>query len=219
MVTVPVFEGGITASIGTIYVVPTSVDDQSFGLEENSSVDAISVVNFDPDYEFGIDASLGYLLPDTANAIEFYYREVSTNDHLTHDDDITVVGAPESVKGTLSYDLNAYDLMISQFIDVGDYMQMRFAGGASYLDFTQHIKYVTTPDDAEFEKNNSDYSGWGLRVAIRTEHRYDFGQGFGIVGGGSLGYYLGTLDVSSLLATEVTVEDNRDKPLPVFVLI
>lgn len=201
-VTVPVLEGGFSATIGALYLVPTS-DNQSYGV--NVTPDALSVLNFDTDYEFGLDVVLGYIFPETANAIELFYRELSTSDDATHtvliDDEIE-----ESLHGDISYDLNAVDLMISQFIDVGHFMQMRFLGGLSYLDLSQNKK-VHRHDDEVNIKNDSDFNGLGLRVGV--DGRYDFGSGFGIVGGGSAAYYMGELDISGH-SDDVALEDNRD---------
>ena len=72
-----------------------------------------------------------------------------------------------------------------------------------FLDRTQKTDFFVAPNDYKTpgiytEDNNlrvkdqSEYTGFGPRLGI--DARYDFGQGFGIVAGGSLAYFLGDLD-------------------------
>jgi hypothetical protein len=201
MVTVPTLEGGVTASIGTWYAVP-SADNTEYHVvtpDENSN----HVLNNDGDYDFGWQATLGYVFDETANGIELSYRGLNNDNDETFSESTTTGATTNSgiLKNNISYELNAFDLMLSQFIEIGDSMQMRFLGGLSYVeleqDFTNnsHVSRVNsdgTRTRDTHDKDHSEFTGWGPRVGI--DARYDFGQGFGIVGGGSAAYYLGELE-------------------------
>lgn len=98
--------------------------------------------------------------------------------------------------GYLDYELNALDLLIGQFINIGDSMQMRLSGGLAYVELEQKRKTILnatgdTPNTGILSHQTSTYSGLGPRLGLDT--RYDFGQGFGILAGGSMAYYLGEL--------------------------
>jgi hypothetical protein len=167
----------------------------------------VTPLNITPDYEFGIDASLGYIFEDTANSIELFFRNINTSDS----DASTFANASDNNGGTihgdtagnLGYELNSFDLLISQFIDIGTHMQMRFTGGLAYVELEQdrsnhaNIKGVDSDgapiDTQEITHQTSEFTGWGPRIGM--DSRYDFGQGIGIVGGGSMAYYLGNLDL------------------------
>jgi hypothetical protein len=98
--------------------------------------------------------------------------------------------------------------MISQYMDLGTHMQMRFSGGLSYVELeeTQNVygsrEGITEPGETiSFAgKEKSRFTGWGPRLAM--DARYDFGEdlaGFGIVGGASVAYYLGETNTSANL--------------------
>ena len=80
LVTVPTFEGGLTASVGTFYVVPSSEEISSLIDDDNGN---FSTAEINPDYQFGIDASLGYVFEDTANSIELFFRNINTSDSIS----------------------------------------------------------------------------------------------------------------------------------------
>ncbi len=200
----PSLEGGMTATVGTFYVAP-SADTQDYALQSFIGGTYLSntgnIVEVNPGYNFGFEAALGYIFADTANGVELLYRTVETHDNDSvynadetiyspiFDDDYT--GATSSLK----YELNAIDLMFNQFINLGQAVQMRFSAGASFVDLEkkQNSKFNDDDDDADLFQNNSKYNGVGPRVA--TDGRYDFGQGFGIVGGASLAFFTGDMDV------------------------
>jgi hypothetical protein len=205
-VSTPVFEGGVTASIGTFYVTP-SAENEYYGASLNSNVEedisAASVLNVDPGYDFGIQATLGYIFENTANGIELSFRNITTSDSDSAAG-IELNGSidePGDLHSNLGYELNAFDLMISQFIDIGNNMQMRFAGGLAYVELEQTQDTSFEPLDPaatdSAANNKSEFTGWGPRLGI--DARYDFGQGFGIVAGGSVAYFLGELTIDSTL--------------------
>lgn len=220
IVTVPMLEGGVTATIGTVYA-QTSADNTSYGFgvdstEENEFI--LDTTNVIPDYEFGIQASIGYLFDDTANGIELSYRNLDTSDTAS------TFGAPNENSGlitgdidsNLGYEFNAFDLLISQYMNIGEHMQMRFVGGLAYVELEQNLKsnidYSSVPPGSDNITVNttqdSEFTGWGPRVGIDT--RYSFNQGVGIVGGASVAYYLGDLDLSN-----VQGQYNFDDDVPV----
>ncbi len=214
-VTVPTFEGGFTASIGTFYVVPSSADGTLavVGPQDNPVVfDNLGYISPSTKYQFGWEASIGYIFEDTGNDIELYYRGLS-NDTTN---DINGVVSPifedttSDISSKLKYELETADLMIGQFIDLGTHVQMRFSGGLSYL-FTQQQENLSADVSAPFPPSpptpplpgppapgiyaidqTSKFSGFGPRVSL--DSRYDFGgdaEGLGIVGGASLAFFLG----------------------------
>ncbi len=216
-VVVPTLEGGLNASVGAIWLTPSSDFQQYFPngsrFSESSHLQAQNVT---PDYTLGIDASIGYVFEETANGIELSYRNLNTSDtdsFFTTDQ----MGFLDfnTAAGNLGYELNAGDLLISQFINIGDHMQMRLLGGLSYVELEYDLKSTGSlvkfgvEESAEVGELSSEFTGWGPRVGADT--RYDFGQGFGIVGGASLAYYLGELD-TRFSVTEFEDEELEDVP-------
>ncbi len=209
-VTAPTLEGGISASIGALYLVP-SADGQDYAVSFSESSDFNTeydnVVEVNPGYDFGFEASLGYVFDETANGVELLYRVINTseNDSVASTDSLlveTLDGEDDiaSASSDLKYDLNAVDLMFNQFMDIGNAVQMRFSLGASYLNlkkeqnsYYHEIEFVANTSDSELF--NTKFSGFGPRIA--TDARYDFGQGFGILAGGSLAYYVGDMHVTN----------------------
>ena len=206
VVNLPVLEGGLTGSVGALYIAPSS-DFQTYHsvIEQPDGVGGplhFTNHNITPDYQLGIDASLGYIFEDTANAIELYFRNINTSDS----DSTTFTDVSDGNGGTISgdsqgdlgYELNSFDLLISQFLDIGTNMQMRFTGGLAYVELEQTRTTILnetgdTNHTGLLSDQTSQFTGWGPRIGI--DGRYDFGQGFGIVGGGSMAYYLGDLDL------------------------
>ncbi len=223
-VTAPTLEGGFTGSIGAIYLSPSS-DDQNYAgtyadVENTTTTEVIAenIVEVNPGYDFGVQASLGYLFEDTANGLEFFYRVINTSDSDNVSSDAnTIVFIPQfddevlSASSDLSYELNAVDLMFNQFMDIGDVVQMRFSLGASYLNLEkdQTSYYVGFEGGLEEEllaldyASDSQFSGFGPRFS--TDARYEFGPGFGLLGGASLAYYIGDMDVRDTFIAEAIV--------------
>ncbi|MGA2655769.1 MAG: Lpg1974 family pore-forming outer membrane protein [Gammaproteobacteria bacterium] len=213
---VPVLDGGITGSVGALYLVPSSDFESYFAVPSSPSAGETNydVLNVNPNYQWGIDASLGYIFDDTANAVDLFFRNISTSDTDTSKFDTSPTNTA-TVTGNLGYDLTAFDLMFSQFVDFGRYMEMRFMAGLAYVELKQNRNTDLENDPTDtFNLSNqtSKFTGWGPRVGI--DSRYDFFGGFGLVAGGSFGYYLGKLDTTTyLLTTADTTEnatDNQD---------
>ncbi len=213
----PSLEGGITASIGTFYAAPTGgnqdyaqvlVNTDDFDTFRNTQIAEVT-----PDYDFGFAASLGYVFEDTANSVELSYRGFDSDDNNDSVEFIDEVYAPvfndfyDIATSSLSYQFNAVDLMFNQFLDIGTHVQVRFAAGASYVNLeknqtnTYFFDVISEGgDDYDQVKNHSEFDGFGPRAGI--DGRYDFGEnleGFGIVAGGSLAYYVGDMDVTSAI--------------------
>jgi hypothetical protein len=211
-VSVPVFEGGISASIGTFFATPNS-DFQTYYISNPPTSTSSTATNVTPDYSWGIDASLGYVFEDTANAIDILYRNITTSDTSSaifpRQNQVTGAcskdpGCVTTTDGDLGYELETGDIVISQFIDIGRNMQMQFFGGLSYVDLEYNLHNTNVVTDTDifraglFSENSSRFAGWGPRIGI--DSRYDFGddiEGFGIVGGGSVAFYLGDLNINS----------------------
>lgn len=195
---VPELEGGVTATVGAWMATPSSTQVAPIAsIDDNDNFETLNVT---PGYDVGIEASLGYVFEDTANGVEFFFRNFDTNDttdflasNLTDINDVPV-------SKNVGYELTAFDLMFNQFMNIGQHMQMRFGAGASYVELDQNNNAnVTTLNGNEFVEQGSEYSGWGPRLAI--DARYDFGnhiEGLGIVAGGSVAYFLGDLDSNTV---------------------
>lgn len=195
---VPTLEGGITGSVGTFLVTPTSDFGQYGFLYANQDFEYENVQYVNPGYQLGIDASLGYIFEETANSVELYFRNINTSDsgsasgYPNPNEDIL-----HDYYGDIGYGLNAFDLMFSQFVNLGEVMQLRLSGGVGYL----QLKTNETAEVFEFGvvdhsyQANSKFRGWGPRVAIDTRYGFDDEiEGLGIVGGGSMAYFQGDLD-------------------------
>ncbi len=223
--TAPQLEGGLTASIGTFYVVP-STDDTGYLLlhDATGTVNQIDILSNNNDFEFGYEASLGYIFEDTANGIELFYRGYDHSNTSGPNNGVFDISGTtiNNMLNTLDTELNAVDLMISQYLDIGTHMQLRISGGVSYADIQQEQSFsgdivdgsgIVTDTFAASEK--SKFTGWGPRLAM--DGRYDFGEdiaGFGIVGGASLAYYLGDTDLTAKGAS-TSVSPAANKPVEV----
>lgn len=209
---VPTLEGGLTASVGTFIVTPTS-DYQDYTAFLNDDGTA-TVQNVNPGYDWGINASLGYVFEETANSVELFFRNISTSDTTsgfgTTEFFETLTG---DFSGDLGYELNSFDLMFSQFVNLGEVMQVRLSGGLAYVELEQNQNIIVSPaadpDAVATISSESEFKGWGPRVGIDT--RYEFGEGLeglGIVGGGSMAYYLGDLDYTYATSSDIGVQDD-----------
>ncbi|MGA2654355.1 MAG: Lpg1974 family pore-forming outer membrane protein [Gammaproteobacteria bacterium] len=226
LATVPQLEGGVTFTVGTFYAAP-NVSNQPYAYlpkssEQNDRIPTNEYLNLETDYHFGFEASLGYVFENTANGIELSYRGLNANkDNTTvKNSSIDVPGfngfEADEAANQLKNEFNTADLMISQFIDIGQAMQMRFQAGLAYTDIKQDNN--TTFSGGENltggpieQKSHSEYQGWGPRIGI--DARYDFGddiEGLGIVVGGSVAYFFGELNSNSSLTEEYDVQDNTD---------
>lgn len=212
LATAPTLEGGFTASVGTFYVTPTS-DFQDYSASFDPETTTVTINNVDPKYQWGIDASLGYIFEETANSIELFFRNISTNDSGSASGNFPHL-AEGDFNGDLDYELDSLDLMFSQFMNVGEVMQLRFSGGLAYVDLerSETGQFDATDDSAvtyhyQFQ---STFNGWGPRVSIDTRYGFDENiEGLGIVGGGSMAYYQGDMDNSVYESMDdVTLENN-----------
>ncbi|MGA2654901.1 MAG: Lpg1974 family pore-forming outer membrane protein [Gammaproteobacteria bacterium] len=229
-VTIPELEGGITASVGTFFV-ESSADNTAYAYYVPSNPQSSTAIHITPDYQFGIDASLGYIFTDTANSIELFYRNLDISDNEStlgspiNAKDVIENSTNNPVDGHIGYELNAFDLLIAQYVNIGEHMQMRLLGGLTYVELKQDLtstaeNYIQPNNDPLYihAAQNNKFSGWGPRLGI--DARYAFGTGIGIVGGGSIGYYLGTLNaintenVNDLIMPDesamITAENNLD---------
>ncbi|MFA6037900.1 MAG: Lpg1974 family pore-forming outer membrane protein [Legionellales bacterium] len=227
--TAPTLEGGFEAMIGGFLAVP-STDSTAYYTNssdpESPTVNS-SALTTDGQYEVGIQAAIGYVFPETANAIELSWRNYDSS--ANNSDSFLVTGDFDEilVNGDQKNSYEDWDLMISQFLDIGTHVQMRFLGGISYLsDLDQTNKSTTnginlgggacalsqpacSTSTNDYQEFDSSYRGLGPRVGI--DGRYDFGddiEGFGIVGGFSVAYFLGNLDTSSYRSETETVTND-----------
>lgn len=192
-VEVPALVGGVTASVGTFLVTPTS-DFQNYNISQDSQLTTLNIDNVNPGYQLGIDASIGYIFEETANSVELFFRNVTTSDNSTSPftDNPDVI-----INGDLGYELNAFDLMFNQFVNFGEVMQARFGGGLAYVELERNENITGTENNVSqvVATSNSTFSGFGPRVSMDTRYGFtDDIEGLGIVGGASLAYYLGDMD-------------------------
>ncbi|MFA6037899.1 MAG: Lpg1974 family pore-forming outer membrane protein [Legionellales bacterium] len=222
--TAPTLEGGFEAMIGGFLAVP-STDNTAYYTDHSS--DNSQALTTDGQYEVGIQAAIGYVFPETANAIELSWRNY---DSSANNSDSFIPSSSQQIlaNGDQKNSYEDWDLMISQFLDIGTHVQMRFLGGISYLsDLDQTNKSTVnnihfnggsckeksqpacSTSANEYQEFDSSYKGLGPRVGI--DGRYDFGddiEGFGIVGGFSVAYFLGNLDTSSYGSETRTMTDD-----------
>lgn len=193
--TIPTLEGGVTAVIGTFYAVP-SADNTNYTYSRPSGTQDFTSINSEADYDFGFEAALGYVFKNSAQSVELAFRDLNTSD-TNGVDNISQGPSHHDVSSDIDYHLRTVDLMFGQFVDLGQLVQMRFVAGLSYAELKREQSSdilelaASRPVDIDIIDNN-DYKGVGPRIGV--DARYDFGQGFGIVGSGSLAYFLGKLD-------------------------
>jgi hypothetical protein len=199
---VPQLEGGFTGSVGTFLVTPAS-DIQRYILIQDEAGNTDTTDSVNPGYQLGIDASFGYIFADTANSVEVFFRNITTSDKSSTTGLTEPFDDIDTVYGDLGYKLDSFDLMFSQFINLGEVMQLKLSGGLAYVDLqrseTAYAEYIDTNFEDFSIQTESKFQGWGPRVGIDT--RYGFGddiEGLGIVGGGSMAYFLGDMDSSTI---------------------
>lgn len=208
--TIPNLEGGITATIGAFYATPSA--DNVFYANTAPNGNDFSALNVDPGYETGFDAALGYVFENSAQSIEVFFRDINTSDSAAAN--TIEQGNAVDASTDLNYHMQALDVMLGQFIDIGQRVQMRLAAGIALAELKQdqESNFVQTNTDNTAQINeSSDFKGIGPRLGVDV--RYGFDQGFGIVSSGSFAYYLGKLDNSSTSADHTgstTVNDNLD---------
>jgi hypothetical protein len=224
----PSLEGGWSGMIGGFWFVPSNDNTtyaQSTSFSSGGHEDT-QYFNTDGKYKLGWQAAIGYVFDNTANGIELSFRDYSSHSdsstdvfdpayYQTHDFDSQNASSNQGTK------FQDWDLMVSQFLDIGTHVQMRFLGGISYLakleqnttsnyDFSELIT-GDLPTYTLYEnytnESNSHYSGVGPRIG--ADARYDFGDGFGIVGGFSVAYFLGELENN---ANDYHTESRSDLP-------
>jgi hypothetical protein len=199
----PSLEGGWSGMIGGMLFVPSN-DNSTYASGTSGSVNGpqenTQYFNTDGTYKLGWQAAVGYVFDNTANGIELSFRDYNSNTGSSTDDFDSNFSEynsqnASSNQGTKFQD---WDLMLSQFLDIGTHVQMRFLGGISYLakleqNTTTNYDFIDFSDKDTFTNTSrSHFSGLGPRVG--ADARYDFGDGFGIVGGLSVAYFLGKLE-------------------------
>ena len=206
-------QSGITGSVGTFYVTPTS-DFQDYSASFDTNTSTSTVNNIDPEYQWGVDASLGYIFKETANSVELFFRNISTNDSGSASGYFPSVNGNGNFSGDLDYELNSFDLMFSQFISASEAMQLRLSGGLAYVDLerSENGAFVATDGSVVPYSYNlqSTFNGWGPRISIDT--RYGFAgtmKALGVVGNGSMAYYQGDMD-SSIYESQDGLELEND---------
>ncbi len=203
----PSLEGGWSGMIGGMWFVPSS-DNTTYASNTSRSLNSVAenteYFNTDGEYKLGWQAAVGYVFDNTANGIELSFRDYSSSsDSSTDVFDAQFSFSTQNANSNQGTRFQDWDLMISQFLDVGTHVQMRFLGGISYLakleqnttsnyDFTTNEGIVVYDDFAD--ESRSHFSGLGPRIG--ADARYDFGDGFGVVGGFSVAYLLGELENS-----------------------
>lgn len=94
----PKFCGGFYIGVTGLYLRPTVAGDAMNPLyvqfiDDDSSIFRSELRQFDPDYEWGYEAKVGYEIPCTANNIELSYFRFNNKDRVLSD----LTGAPFSV--------------------------------------------------------------------------------------------------------------------------
>ncbi len=205
----PSLEGGWSGMIGGVWFVPSNDNTtyaQSTSFSSGSNEDT-QYFNTDGEYKLGWQAAIGYVFDNTANGIELSFRDYSSSSDSSTDVFDPAFFQPhefdsQNASSNQGTNFQDWDLMVSQFLDIGTHVQMRFLGGISYLakleqNTTSYYSFTDLDDNILLTENytnesNSHYSGLGPRIG--ADARYDFGDGFGIVGGFSVAYFLGELE-------------------------
>ncbi len=200
--TTPDIKSGFTASVGTFYAT-SSADNTFYAYDSNLAEQEVSPIQVVPGYDFGVEASIGYIF-NHANSLELAYRHFQTSDTSTASGQESPFGDSGDYNSKLSYQLNAFDLMASHFVHLG-HMEVRLAGGLAYAQLEQKLYtnfFETKGSFNEAANKKSKFEGFGPRVGV--DARYDVGYDIGILGGVSLAYLFGDLDISLH-----TTEDNN----------
>lgn len=229
-VTAPKLSGGWVASIGTFYML-MSADNQDYvaGVEKTSIngtlIQTLNAITNDSGYDFGFEASLGYIFKNTSNGLEASYRGLNTGNSDSTTGNLTINDLPigiaiiSSAENDLDYNYDDADLLFTQYLNLGHHMQMRLGAGVAYLNLKQ-VKHTTysgqvSPDGVTYapatisQKNTSHYTGWGPRLG--ADARYALNKNFGLLAGVSTAFFLGSLDLKTTFSAQ-TSKGNQTLP-------
>ncbi|MGA2654354.1 MAG: Lpg1974 family pore-forming outer membrane protein [Gammaproteobacteria bacterium] len=228
LATAPQLEGGVTFSIGTFYAGPgTDTEPYAVSIIETpitsaakASAQTVSPTYYYPStqYDWGVEASLGYVFEDTANGVELLYRgfDATSNNTAADNNGVSPPGfavVSNEAFNELKDEFESADLMISQFLDIGEMMQMRFQAGLAYIALKHknntYFKNSEISEVMAHQSAESEYEGWGPRLGIDTRYGFDESlEGFGFVIGGSIAYFFGQLNSYSSFSNNILMENN-----------
>jgi hypothetical protein len=211
---------------------------------------SISTVN--PSYEFGFRVGLGYIFPDSGNDIQLNWTHFDNDDNdssvtsvpgtvlitglgvpLINFNGGTFAGfnfdgfdIPSSVSASSSVDnkMDAVDLDVGQYVNVGTRLQMRFFGGLRAARVEQNISdsYYGTWDFSnfignpaltnvlsynEFDSFDSEFKGIGPRFGVDSS--YHVWDCFGVVAHVSAALLVGETETSASSVASFTTSQNN----------
>lgn len=195
-VTVPSMKGGFNASAEINYLKPYGVDS----VFTNSSVgNTTYYYQKDAKFKYGYGLSVGYTLPNTANDIELNFNRY---DSKVQSGEVHDLAKKVTDKFGLQVKSDRYDLLLGQYINVGNSMQLKLKGGLSYA----KLRASQQSDKTNFGLNyidtdhKSTFKGFGPTLGL--DSTYTFGAtGFGMVAGLSTSMLVGKIDYTRTAVT------------------
>lgn len=218
-VVVPNLKSGLEVTLEGLLLRPSNSDldyaaTDTLGFVINPVVPSIAFTNpknvnsIDPGYNFGFRIGLGYIFQDSGNDVQLNWThfDQSDDDNVTAGPgqflvtkfglilpNLTNFGIPSTLtaSGNVDSKLDAIDLDVGQYLDVGTRLRMRLFGGLRFArvesnvsDFYSAAYQVPTlpPTNILFTESdnlNSKFSGVGPRFGVDTS--YHIGNCFGIV--------------------------------------
>lgn len=193
----------------------------------------------DPGYDFGFRVGLGYVFANSGNDIQLNWT------HFDNSYDSTTVGGPNSVLLTqsgiplvnlaflgiptplttatsnLDVKMDAVDLDVGQYVNVGTRLQMRFFGGLRAARVEQNItnsygavydianvsnNALNTASYSESDVSNSKFTGIGPRFGVDSS--YHVWDCFGIVAHVAASLLVGQVDTTTNGSATISIDPN-----------
>ncbi|MDF3054537.1 MAG: hypothetical protein K0Q74_444 [Gammaproteobacteria bacterium] len=200
-----------------------------------TSAGKANVQSIDPQYNFGFRVGLGYTFAESGNDIQVSWTRFDQNDN----DDFSVpnghalqsrligadfssfpnefeIGGTEKVSSassSVNTKLDAIDLDVGQYVDIGTRLRMRMFGGLRFARVSSDLStdfYSTEVNNSEGEitevrlneQFNSKFTGVGPRVGVDSV--YHIGSCFGVVARAAVGLLVGQTETDSQFAYNAT---------------
>jgi Legionella pneumophila major outer membrane protein precursor len=208
---IPCYNGGLSFGLAGLYLKPsTSQLDIPEFFSDNIRPRSAHVDTIDPHYAWGYYINVDYVFPCSGNDVRLSYThyETDNNNCFGCSDCETIrnmqIDEADGQGNTIAcakanFDYQAIDLDISQHVDVGCHLKMRWFGGLRYAnldnDFSSNLFEGAVPggiSEQAYNHQSSRYHGIGPRIGLETN--YHMGYGFGVVGQVASALLVGDVD-------------------------
>lgn len=251
---IPNLKAGLEITLEGLWLQPSSSNLNYVGVDSFAASGAIfggagpvtintaqQVNSVDPSYDWGFRVGLGYVFANSGNDIQLNWTHFDNSyDSTTFGGpnavlitgagipliDLGFLGIPSTTSATSNVDIkmDAVDLDVGQYVNIGTRLQMRFFGGVRGARVEQNktnnyaadydISGITGPavnnvDYNETDISNSKFTGIGPRFGVDSS--YHVWDCFGIVAHVAAAMLIGQTETDTTGAAVVSIDPN---PLP-----